>query len=85
MKFKRRWTVCPKLGAKWRWGREFSKSPNPSFCGGTIKLCAGLARGRRTVLPGLGGGFSAFMVRFMPVVLITRLVEKALRPKADQA
>jgi len=49
------------------------------------KAVAGLAQGKRTVLPGLGGGFSAFMVRFMPVGLITGLVEKALRPKPDGA
>jgi short-subunit dehydrogenase len=49
------------------------------------KAVAGLARGRRIVLPGFGGGISAFMVRFMPVGLIVGLVEKALRPKLDQA
>jgi short-subunit dehydrogenase len=46
---------------------------------------AGLARGRRTVSPSFGGGFSAFMVRFFPVGLITRMVEKVLRPKPDTA
>jgi hypothetical protein len=39
-----------------------------------------LARGRRTVLPKPGSGFTAFLVRFLPVGLITRYVEKAARP-----
>jgi short-subunit dehydrogenase len=39
-----------------------------------------LARGRRTVLPKPGSGFTAFLVRFLPVGLITRHVEKSARP-----
>jgi short-subunit dehydrogenase len=41
----------------------------------------GLAAGKRTVIPYLSGGFSAFMVRFFPVGWITTLVAKALRPR----
>jgi len=39
-----------------------------------------LARGRRTVIPYFGGKFIAFLVRFLPVGLITYFVEKAARP-----
>jgi hypothetical protein len=39
-----------------------------------------LARGQRTIVPNFSGGFSAFMVRFLPVGWITSLVEKAARP-----
>jgi short-subunit dehydrogenase len=42
-----------------------------------------LARGQRTIVPYFGGKFSAFMVRFLPVRLITYMVEKAARPKAS--
>ena len=41
----------------------------------------GLARGKRTVLPSTSGRVSAFAVRFLPVGLITKVVEKAARPK----
>jgi uncharacterized protein len=39
-----------------------------------------LARGQRTMVPNLQGRFSAFLVRFLPVGLITRFIEKAARP-----
>jgi len=42
---------------------------------------AALARGKRTIVPYFGGKFIAFMVRFLPVRLITRMVEKSARPK----
>jgi len=42
-----------------------------------------LARGQRTILPSLDGKLIAFLVRFVPVGWITRLVEKAARPKAN--
>jgi len=42
---------------------------------------AALARGQRTIIPYLGGRLTAFMVRFLPVGLITYFVEKAARPK----
>lgn len=40
-----------------------------------------LARGQRTILPSASGRITAFMVRFLPVGLITHFVEKAARPK----
>ncbi len=40
-----------------------------------------LARGQRTIVPNFSGRFSAQLVRFLPVGLITRFVEKAARPK----
>jgi short-subunit dehydrogenase len=40
-----------------------------------------LARGRRTIHPKLSGKLTAFFVRFLPVTLITRAVEKYARPK----
>jgi short-subunit dehydrogenase len=41
---------------------------------------AGLARGRRTVVPNVSGRLSAFLVRFLPTGLITRVVDKLARP-----
>ena len=41
---------------------------------------AALARGRRTVIPNFSGSFIAFLVRFFPVGLITRIIEKVARP-----
>ena len=41
-----------------------------------------LARGQRTILPKRGNRLTAFLVRFLPVGLITRYVERAARPKA---
>jgi len=40
-----------------------------------------LARGQRTIQPKWSGRFTAFLVRFLPVDLITHFVEKAARPK----
>lgn len=45
---------------------------------------AALARGQRTIIPYFGGRFTAFLVRFLPVNLITRSIEKMARPKPDQ-
>jgi hypothetical protein len=42
---------------------------------------AALARGQRTILPTFSGRFTAFLVRFLPVSLITHVVEKVARPK----
>ena len=42
-----------------------------------------LVRGRRTIIPKRSGQFTAFLVRFLPVGLITHFVEKAARPKAN--
>jgi short-subunit dehydrogenase len=42
---------------------------------------AALARGQRTIVPYFGGKFIAFLVRFLPVGLITHFVEKDGRPK----
>jgi short-subunit dehydrogenase len=41
-----------------------------------------LARGKRTIIPNFSGRFTAFLVRFLPVGLITHFVEKAARPKS---
>ena len=41
---------------------------------------AALARGQRTIIPNFFGKFTAFLVRFLPVGLITHFVEKAARP-----
>ena len=42
---------------------------------------AALVRGQRTILPKLSGRFTAFLVRFLPIGLITQYVEKHARPK----
>jgi short-subunit dehydrogenase len=42
-----------------------------------------LARGQRTIVPKGSGKFRAFLVRFLPVDLITHFVEKAARPLAE--
>jgi hypothetical protein len=41
---------------------------------------AALARGQRTIIPNFRGRFGAFLIRFLPVGLITYYVEKAARP-----
>ncbi|MGA3371227.1 MAG: SDR family NAD(P)-dependent oxidoreductase [Terracidiphilus sp.] len=41
---------------------------------------AALARGQRLIIPNLKSGLRAFLIRFLPVGLITRYVEKAARP-----
>ena len=41
---------------------------------------AALASGQRTIVPYFGGKFNAFLVRFLPVSVITHIVEKAVRP-----
>jgi len=40
-----------------------------------------LARGKRTIVPYFAGRFTALLVRFLPVGLITHFVAKAARPK----
>jgi short-subunit dehydrogenase len=42
---------------------------------------AALARGQRTIVPYFGGKFTALLVRFLPVGLITHMIEKKARPK----
>jgi short-subunit dehydrogenase len=44
------------------------------------RAIAALARGQRTIVPYFGGRFTALLVRFLPVGLITHFVEKAARP-----
>jgi short-subunit dehydrogenase len=44
---------------------------------------AALVRGQRTILPALNGRVTAFLVRFLPVSLITKTVEKIARPKSS--
>jgi hypothetical protein len=46
---------------------------------------AALARGQRTIIPKWSGRFTAFLVRFVPVGLVTRFVEKGARPKPNTA
>ncbi len=46
---------------------------------------AALARGQRTIVPNMSGRMTAFVVRFLPVGLITYFVDKMARPKASQA
>lgn len=41
----------------------------------------GLVRGRRVVIPQLNGRFTALLVRFLPVGMITGFIEKVARPK----
>lgn len=43
-----------------------------------------LARGQRTIIPNFSGRFTAFLVRFLPVGLITHLIEKVARKEADR-
>jgi short-subunit dehydrogenase len=44
---------------------------------------AALARGQRTIIPKWSGRFTAFIVRLVPVGLVTRFVEKGARPKPE--
>lgn len=44
-----------------------------------------LARGQRTIIPYFGGKFTALLVRFLPVALITNQIEKRARPKSHPA
>jgi hypothetical protein len=46
---------------------------------------AALARGQRTIVPNLSGRATAFMVRFLPVGLITYFVDRFSRPTGPQA
>jgi hypothetical protein len=46
------------------------------------RAIAALARGQRTITPNFSGQFLGFLVRFLPVGLITYLVEKGKRPGA---
>lgn len=43
-----------------------------------------LARGQRTILPQFSGRMTAFLVRFLPVKLITHFVDRAARPSLPQ-
>jgi hypothetical protein len=43
-----------------------------------------LARGQRTIIPKGRGKFTAFLVRFLPVDLITHFMEKVARPPASE-
>jgi hypothetical protein len=42
---------------------------------------AALQRGQHTIIPKPSGRFTAFLTRFLPVGLITHIVEKGARPK----
>ena len=44
-----------------------------------------LARGQRTIIPYFDGRFLAFLVRFLPVGLVTYFIEKGMRPAASKA
>jgi short-subunit dehydrogenase len=57
------------------------KGRNIQPAGDVARLAvAALARGRRTLIPYFRGRFRAFLIRFLPVGLITRYIEKAARP-----
>jgi short-subunit dehydrogenase len=43
------------------------------------RAVAALARGQRTIIPNLSGRLTAFLVRFLPVGLITHFIEKVAR------
>ncbi|MGO9339780.1 MAG: SDR family NAD(P)-dependent oxidoreductase [Terracidiphilus sp.] len=45
---------------------------------------AALAQGKRTIIPYAAGVFTAFLVRFLPVGLITSQIEKRARPTPKQ-
>lgn len=49
------------------------------------RAVAALARGQRTVIPNLRGRLTASLVRFLPVRLITGVIEKAARPDRNGA
>jgi uncharacterized protein len=44
---------------------------------------AALARGQRTIIPYFAGWITALLVRFLPVGLITHMVERSARPKSS--
>ena len=46
---------------------------------------AAMMRGQRTLIPYFKGRFTAFVVRFLPVVWITHFVEKQARPAAPES
>jgi hypothetical protein len=46
---------------------------------------AALARGQRTIIPNFPGKLGAIAVRFLPVGLITKLVEKKVRPEKQSS
>ncbi len=57
------------------------KSPRTQSAEEVARLAvAALKRGQRTLIPYFWGRFNASLVRFLPVGLITRYVEKAARP-----
>jgi len=47
------------------------------------RAIAALARGQRTIIPYFGGWFTALLVRFLPIGLVTRSIEKIARPKGS--
>jgi short-subunit dehydrogenase len=46
------------------------------------KAVAALASGRRTIVPNFKSAFTAFIVRFLPTGLITKMVAKRMRPRS---
>jgi uncharacterized protein len=57
------------------------KGNNVQPAGDVARLAvAAMARGQRTLIPYFRGRFRAFLIRFLPVGLITRYVEKVARP-----
>ena len=63
-----------------QYGAFYSSLPEQEFSMVRVN-CAALVRGQRTILPKLSGRFTAFLVRFLPIGLITQYVEKHARPK----
>ncbi|HWE85049.1 MAG TPA: SDR family oxidoreductase [Terracidiphilus sp.] len=62
-----------------RWKRNVQSAEDVARIG-----IAGLARGQRTVIPYAAGRFTALLVRFLPVGLITYFIEKAARPSESE-
>ncbi len=58
---------------------DAKKQPAPEVARLAI---AALDRGQRTIVPYFGGWFTAQLVRFLPVNLITYFIEKMARPKS---
>ncbi len=67
-----------------RAGRFRSRGMQPADEVARLGIAA-LARGQRTIVPNMSGRMTAFVVRFVPVGLITYFVDKMARPKASQA
>ncbi len=64
--------------------RAFKRGVQPTADVARLGVTA-LARGKRTIIANFSGRLSAFVVRFLPVGLITYLIEKVARADAERA